>query len=49
MKDLKVYLPSVRFFVMVTIVLVAVTFVVRNLPANSVWSARIKSALGYTA
>jgi hypothetical protein len=47
MKDLKMYLPSLRFFVMVVIVWVAVTFIVRSLPASSPWAVKVKSALGY--
>jgi hypothetical protein len=49
MKDLKMYLPSLKFVVMTLIVLMAIPALFRYvLPANNSVVLYIKSLLGYT-
>ncbi len=48
MKDLKVYIPSVRFIVMSLIVFALVALALRSLP-NSTWANKIRYYLGYSS
>ena len=47
--DVKMYLPNAKFVVGTLIVLVAVTFALRSLPANNTLVAKLKYWFGYTA
>ncbi len=48
MKDLKVYVPSIRFIVMSLIVFVVVAMIMRALP-NTGWANKVRYYLGYSS
>jgi len=47
--QIKTYLPSLRFFIMVAIVWVLITLIARNLPADNAWAQKVKYYLGYAS